>query len=220
MRMWSRGLALMIVVGVSAALAGCVDGTVGAEATSSTRPSLHSPTPTPTPTPIPTPGPSENPADPSTWLVTFAGIGPLKAGTELSEVAAELSGFEQLAAPEEQCSAYVYKLTSWSRATASGNATDHEHAVDVNVSWMGSAEAPRGADVARSPRTERGIGIGSTIAEVQAAYPDLVQTRPGAVPTYGITDGTRWILFRDLWAGGTVSTIQVGTADMIGNEVC
>ncbi|WP_157780398.1 hypothetical protein [Leifsonia xyli] len=213
-----RGLAVVVAIGAAAVLTGCAGGVAGAAATS---PAVSaSPTTTSTPTAMPSATPAADPADPSTWLVTFEGIGPLVAGSELAAVPSELSAFTELAAPEEQCSAYVYRLADTLRASTSGGRTDHEHAVDVTVSWMGSSDAPGPSDVAASPRTERGIGVGSTIAELKAAYPDLAVTHGGDVPTYGITDGTRWILFRDLWAGGTVSAVQVGTSDLIPNEIC
>lgn len=218
-----RATALAIAATVAALLAGCT----GADATpspttapTSTGPASRTPAAAePSPT-APATSAAADPADPSTWLVAFDGIGPMKAGAPLATVPDELRAFTQLSAPEEQCTAYVHELDPDLKAANVATRQDAEHVARTSVSWMGSARAPGAADVARSPRTERGIGIGSTLEELREAYPELVVTHLSDVPTYGVGDGERWILFRDLWAEGTVTVIQVGTGTLIANEIC
>lgn len=216
----ARAVALALAVAMAAGLAGCAGAVADADTASTTPAQLPAPTVSRSVTPTPSPTPTVDAADPATWLVTFDGIGPMKAGVALDDVPGELAAFRQIGAPEEQCAAYTYRLADTLKASAWGGVGDHTHAVHVGVGWTGSDDAPGAADIAQSPRTERGIGIGSTIAELQAAYPELAVTTAGAAPTYGIGDGSRWILFRDVWAGGTVSAIQVGTSTQITNEIC
>lgn len=177
------------------------------------------PTVAATATPASTPTPSSDAADPATWVISFDAIGPLVSGAPLADVPGELGAFKQLRAPDAECSAFVYVVTDHLNASVRAERGNPSRAAESTVFWKGSA-APVAADVQRSPRTATGIGIGSSLDQLKAAYPELRVTQESAVPTYGITDGSRWILFRDLYAGGTVTAIQVGTDTMIANEVC
>ncbi|MGO4301369.1 hypothetical protein [Leifsonia sp. RAF41] len=152
-------------------------------------------------------------------MISFDAIGPLVSGAPLADVPGELAAFRQLRAPDAECSAFVYVLTGQFNASVRAERGDPSRAAESTVFWKGTA-APAAADVERSPRTATGIGIGSSLDQLKAAYPELRVTQESGVPTYGITDGSRWMLFRDLYAGGTVTAIQVGTNTMIANEVC
>ena len=219
----ARGIALVFAVVLTVTMAGCAGVDAEAE-TSSASPSrtpsaATTATPPSTPTPTPTATPSTDPADPATWVISFDAIGPLVSGAPLADVPGELAAFRQLRAPDTQCSAYVYVLTDGFNASVRAERGDPSRAAESTVFWKGAA-APTAADVERSPRTASGIGIGSSLDQLKAAYPELRVTQESGVPTYGITDGSRWILFRDLYAGGTVTAVQVGTNTMIANEVC
>lgn len=125
-----------------------------------------SPTPTPTPPPFPSPtptptAPAPDPADPTTWIVSQAGMGPLVIGMPFRDAIA--------AVPQAQ------------------DACGHAYSIRPDrlffASWNGGPDDPLNVATwsrADGPRTAEGIGIGSTPDEVRAAYPDAVEvTRQG-----------------------------------------
>jgi len=151
------------------------------------------PTPTPTPTSTPTPAvPVQDPADPSTWVIGFDGAGPLRLGPPLATQTAELPDFVDKTDP--LCTGSYAWLTSpnGSRVglVAGSDGSDRTAAI-----ILGSDGYP---DLPTSPTTAAGIGVGSTLEQLQAAYPDIQLTGSYAetVYYYGITDGAGgWIVF-------------------------
>lgn len=116
-------------------------------------------TPTPTRTATPTPDPMATPpvsASPAGWVLRPDGLGPVELGMPLEQAAAEVGGMTLACAGAY----YGFDSSLW----IAGWQTD----VVNSVEWY----ARDGGTV--GPRTAEGIGIGSTIDEVRAAYPDGV----------------------------------------------
>lgn len=111
------------------------------------------PTPTSTPDPVATPPGSTSPAD---WVLSPDGLGPVTLGMLLEQAAAEVGGMELA------CTGAYYGFDNslWIASRQTG--------VVNSVAWQARAVGTLG------PRTAEGIGIGSTIDEVRAAYPDGV----------------------------------------------
>ncbi|MGA1835775.1 hypothetical protein VD659_02470 [Herbiconiux sp. 11R-BC] len=186
-------------------------------------PTLASPTPTPTATAAPTataspaPTPSAtpaspaaaapDPADPSTWLIDFAGIGPMTIGTPLAEVQAAI------ALPVDQC----LPNTAW--YSVEGGADVAATAADGGLVSAALVEGGGSPAAGHSPTTAEGIGAGSTLAELQSAYPGI-GTHPSSVGDYWfVTDGTTFINFR-VSDTGVVGAIAVSTFEVPPKEVC
>jgi len=193
----TASVALVLVAGVVAISATAALNTgapIGAAPTTSTMESPARPTPTPTSTATPpgvpgpsaTPAPLDDPADPTTWIVSQSGIGPLRIGMPFPEAVTVLPN------ASNACDhAYRGADTELFIARWGTNADDH---LDV-VSW---ARAP-------GPKTAEGIGIGSSPDDVRAAYPSGVEVQrqgtyiqtgniffrieTGAVDEIGVTSG-------------------------------
>ncbi len=166
-------------------------------------------TASPTPTPTPTPTAEADAADPTTWTITFTSIGPATLG---SDRAATRALFPTLT--DDTDPLCVGDYTSLSTAS-------------VNLLLLGGQNAPdsvaglqvSGDDLAVSPLTEAGIGLGSSLAQLQAAYPGIEVSDTGSVSSQGsVTDGAgHWIAFALI--NGLVHNIQVASeADLpVGN---
>lgn len=169
------------VVGTSVFASGALSGgTVAATPTV-----IATLTPTPTPTPAPTtptstprattppaptvpPTATADPGDPAQWRVTDEGIGPVKLGEGILDAVA---GFPDATTcrPDGDPAWIAENGSLWLVRDYEGD----PDTVGV-VSWdRYDNDAP---DFTVGPRTDRGIGIGATEAEVRAAYPDAQYT--------------------------------------------
>lgn len=189
------------------------------------------PTPTPTASAVPSPTPiqsaapttpsptqapvAENPSDPSTWTIDFDRIGPVTLGQPLPEVKAGLPAFPD--ATDSVCLPFSLYLTLPDRVTLRTLDDVDFTATAQTIELLGHP----GNNVALSPKTAEGIGLGSTPDELFAAYPDLVKTAKfyDIEQQYTITrsDG-RWIIFDVI--EGEVQIIQVGGQAYIPKERC
>ncbi|MET3565305.1 hypothetical protein ABIC47_000776 [Leifsonia sp. 563] len=170
------------------------------------------PTPTPTPTPTSTPIPAvpvQDPADPSTWVIGFDGVGPFKLEAPFDAQRAVAPTLKDVT--EQICSASYLDLEATSdlvvRIAGSQDGGQRTAAIVLGIS---QPQLPQSQ--ADSPKTSSGIGLGSTLDELEAAYPALTNTiTVRGLPQYAITNGHgSWIVFSI--AGGMVVDIQIADA--------
>lgn len=160
------------VIGVTATVAlNSGAPVVGATpSTSATRSATPTPTPTSTPTPTPPPSPSvdpsqsapptqvEDPTDPTTWMVSQAGMGPFLIGMPFPDAIILLPNARNACDRAYRSADNEFFIARWGAET--------DDPLDV-VTW---ARAP-------GPVTAEGIGIGSSPEEVRAAYPDGLEVQ-------------------------------------------
>ncbi|HOA86160.1 MAG TPA: hypothetical protein PKH61_02000 [Microbacteriaceae bacterium] len=152
------------------ALAGCAPS-----AEAPTEPSAGASQASPAPaSPMPTLGPSEAapPAepgsDPATWIVDLDGVGPIRVGGSIAEASDALVAAAYATQPPGSCESTAVNFASARAAPIvlySDEGTDRMGVVTVGGGVL-SVEQRAG-----SPRTIDGIGIGSTLADVQSAFP-------------------------------------------------
>lgn len=145
---------------------------------------------------------TDEPADPHPPLedlaVTTAGLGPLTVGVPV----ASNPGAAMITYDEDYCSQQMEEMgTEWDPALGSAGewlAAGYDPAPE----WIGGPEltTPFGvvvedgilvqvAVLASQLRTAEGIGLGSTRAELLAAYPDLVPSSPGVLSQVWVLSG-------------------------------
>lgn len=184
------------------ALTGCTAG-APAEADDAA-PTSTTTTPVATPTQA-----APDPSDVSTWVISSAGIGPIERGAAYPEVATQPPGFttdEWCPGVVEMSGADASRFTL--RLTEDGAA--------VSAIWVAPAEPG-----APAPATESGVRVGSTKAELDAAYPDLIQAGQVAAEAYVYAigdDATGWIDFTV--SDDTVTMIGVSERPLAPKELC
>ena len=210
--------ASVIVFGVAGCAGRPAAPAITAPATTPSSAASQAPTPTMEDTPTPTAAPIDS-QDPSTWVVTDAGMGPVSLGQSLPDALAAMPDGTRNDA--ETC--------AW---TAWWNAPDGRYQVyasregdageDGPVTIVESSMLPESTGLV-GPSTPEGIGVGSTLEEVQAAYPgaDFMDASDGSA-----IGGRRFIqlsdtIFLTFYEGAaTVSAVTVTEADAPPYEVC
>ncbi|WP_221585078.1 hypothetical protein [Microbacterium sp. G2-8] len=203
------------------ALAGCATGTTSGDAPDPEVTLTAGPAPA-TDSPMPPAEPSDPPdddetADPSMWEVDDGEVGPIEVGDDFRDTLAELGDDWQ---NDEQCAYMAW----WNAPDGSylvsfhhDDAADETGIIEVSVELTG--------DAADGPRTEHGVGLGSTRDEVMAAYPDAMDvpaTIGGGsylkVADDDVDDGALFFEFAE--GADTVGAMAVSAADEPAYEAC
>ena len=185
----------------------------------STTTSTPTPTVAPTKTSIPTPdaaGSAVDPSDPSTWTIDFNGVGPVALGSSFETQRDILPSFTDVT--DSICSTGYLDLKPPNQLTFIFMRPEDGSDVTAGIEF-GNLGSKLRDDRPNTPRTEAGIGIGSTLQELQTAYPTIQQTGTyGDIVTYyGITDGNgAWIVFRVM--DGAVTDIQIAHEALVPIE--
>lgn len=171
-------------------------------------------TPTPTSAAVEVHAQAEDPDDPATWVIGFDGIGPVKLGFPLAELAEETPTLSDETYDECRPSQVTLVSADELRLNAFG-ATDAEDRVG---SLYLNARLPR--DAQTLPRTEAGIGIGSTETELLTAYPGIRVTGTYSTSTYYAiqNESGTWVVF-GIW-NDQVDAIGVGPQNILPKEFC
>lgn len=211
--MRTNHFALLAVMGIAAAvLTGCAASAPGSVATEAAAPSA-SPTPTSTPSETAT----ADPADPSTWIISDAGVGPIEVG---GDFAATLTALPTEWTNDQQSCAWSAwwksEDTSWGMYFVRGNESEGDPIKEISV-YTASEVATDG------PVTAEGLGVGATKEEILAAHPEAEE---------GVSEigGGSWIrlpgdgdahVFFDFREGETVANdVVVTTMSQPSYEVC
>lgn len=176
------------------------------------------PTASTEPTPTPTATPAADPADPATWVISEAGIGPAELGGDFAAVLGLL--------PDTWKNDDVCSWTAWWTAADSSygayfvRGTESDTAPVSEVSVYSAAED---LGSVQGPRTAEGLGVGASTAEVLTEYPDAEQGSDEIgsgtwMRLPGDADGHVFFQFRD--GEDQASNVTVTSRDAPSYEVC
>lgn len=172
-----------------------------------------------TASPAPT-TPSIDLGDPSSWVITTAGIGPLTLGGSQKSEALSTTGAYDVTAPGYACPVNFYTPKT---ASDPKLVTEAFKADSIDLIMIGELGTPPAAD---SPKTPSGIGLGSTQAELLTTYPHIesLSTSVGDAGTFGETYGIRdsegrWLTFV-LDDQGQVGEIDISFTEGKSGEFC
>lgn len=187
--------------------------------TAAPEPTTPAPAPPPpdetTAEPSPDPDPPLDLADPSTWVVSEAGIGPIEPG---GDFAATLSELPDSWNNDENCS-----WTAWWNAedqTYNMNFVRGTESDDAPI-VLASASAADPVTSGAGPRTEDGLGIGSTKDEVLAQHPDAVEGQSQIGDgTWLSVPGEEAMIFFEYYTGDEANAVTVTTLEEPPYEVC
>lgn len=152
--------------------------------------------------------------DPSSWVIGSAAVGPLELGDRLSDEASSMTAFTTTV--QDACP----WVTGFDKADMPSiwipDPLDTGLIEQIVVQRWGSAAAV----ASTSPQTTKGIGIGATLDQLTAAYPDITQVEGKYAPHYSLPDDSgHWINFA-FGDYGLVDTIVVRATPVMDGEYC
>ncbi|ROS58744.1 hypothetical protein EDF42_3541 [Curtobacterium sp. PhB172] len=130
--------------------------------------------PTPTSTPSATPTSTRAPyslSDPDTWTISGSEVGPIALGGEYT---AETDDLDGVYTASDGC--LNPNVVFWYADDRNNPALTVVKADDGTIA---SVMVGMNSDEVAGPTTAAGLGTGSTLTELRAAYPDLHYTEPG-----------------------------------------
>lgn len=161
-----RTVALLGAAVVALSLSGCMAGASDVPGSSAPPTSVGSEPPA-----TPKPAPTIDADDPSTWVITSSGIGPLQLGSDFSETVDALP--DAWTHDPAQCSWVAWvnddDTTIWF-------AQDSDSAESpISTASVESTPADETAGSDDGPRTEDGLGLGSSKDDILTIHPDATE---------------------------------------------
>jgi hypothetical protein len=152
--------------------------------------------------------------DPYSWVIDFSGVGPVKLGDPIDQVEASASAYTR--EPNESCPPVVFLYADGFPSIV----VPDPYASRV-IEYIAVRDPdPQAVAAYSAPRTSVGIGIGATLEELRAAYPDLSERQVIYRTHYFVTNGSgSWITFR-VDDQELVDSITVSSNPDLPSEYC
>ncbi|KQS14774.1 hypothetical protein ASG04_02830 [Curtobacterium sp. Leaf183] len=184
--------------------------------TESSAPVIERPTVTPTPTSTRRPYALD---DPSTWTMSGSEVGPIALG---GDFAAETDDLQPTYTLDSAANCPNPDVAFFTRGDAPRLVVTR---VDGKVDGVQvGLNAPSDTTSGRAPTTAEDAGLGSTVEQLKALYPDLHDAgaygTDGAFALWSIERGGRFITFELDGDGARVGTVWVGSTEKPPYEFC
>ncbi|QPZ37198.1 hypothetical protein [Paramicrobacterium chengjingii] len=166
-----------------------------------------------------TSSPEESTPTPEAWAITETGIGPFEIGMRYADA---------LTAPgadvSELCEG-VAQVTVSDAPDATMWVMASEHDPESTLAEISvSAPADTVEDIPGGPETDKGIGLGASVDDMRATYPDARELDDTGVPDrvmyYVPADDGGGIIFTATRGGDTIWQISVTAGDAPSYEPC
>lgn len=196
---------LLLASGFVAVLSACAgDGTPAGDPT----------TGTPSATPTATVSQVQDPADPTTWIISADGVGPARLGQSVKDVEAAFPGYVDVS---DRNSCPNPLITFFGPAGSTTTDAPLLLAADETGSLIGIALTEAG------PKTADGIGIGSTMEAVKTAYPTAIAGSRGPTTEHNlltVKGSPGWISYEIVAGDQTVNQVDVMSGSLPPYEFC
>jgi len=151
-------------------------------------------------------------------VITFTGIGPLTIGGDKAAQIAKVTTYSEHGGPTT-CPAKFLTAAKGPTLIVADYTTPGRNDV-LSVAGVIGASSPATAYGRFSPATDKGIRLGSTLAQLKSAYPGIANTGSyGPEWTYyGLASGTHHMNFTV--HSGVVDSIELSSAKTPRSEYC
>ncbi|MGX5682517.1 hypothetical protein [Schumannella luteola] len=204
---------LIAAIAATVLLAGCAPAADPAPSPSPTATATATSTPTPTPTP------TLDLSDPANWVIGFDSVGPFEFGQPIADARAAAAGASYV----EGEGVPDCRVAFLSREGSPSLTLPYWPDDVVTAIWvrnLGDSNVLAQDLAAASPKTEQGIGIGSTRDDVVAAYPDYTVLGEEAdfFTVYSVAGPSGYLVFTMEY--GVVEAIASTTLNNFSFEFC
>lgn len=204
---------LIAAIAATVLLAGCAPAADPAPSPSPTATATATSTPTPTPTP------TLDLSDPANWVIGFDSVGPFEFGQPIADARAAAAGASYVEGEGVPDCRWAF-LSRTSHPSLALAYFPDEAVTAIWVRNVGDSGVASTDLAAVSPKTEQGIGIGSTLDDFLAAYPDYTVLRDDGpfFAVYSVTGPTGFLIFT--FGDGVVDAIAATTVNAFTFEFC
>jgi hypothetical protein len=157
---------------------------------------------------------AQDPADPSTWIISAEGIGPMRLGDTGTQAIAATTAYVNVSDPAACPNPRAIFLGPAGSTVSNAPVV---LATDENGKVVGIASGDAGA------KTAEGIGVGSTLVAAKTAYPTGTDEKRGPTDTPNLLTvrGTPgWMSFEYDGGSATISQAQVNAGGLPPYEYC
>lgn len=157
---------------------------------------------------------AQDPADPTTWIISADGVGPARLGQSLKDVEAAFTGYVDVSDHNACPNPLITFL-----GPAGSTMADSPLLLDTDETGVvvGIAVSKVG------PKTAEGIGIGSTATAVNTAYPAAIAGSRGPTTEHNLLTvhgSPGWVSYEIVVGDETVHQVDVMSGSLPPNEFC
>jgi hypothetical protein len=208
MMLQRRASVYVVCVALSLSLVGCAGGTIDAPPEPNQTASSTEPQPSAS-TPSMSPSATQDAANPGTWIISDAGIGPVMLGSDVGSTSEAVAGAYT---SDGTCEGLRLFKSAVSNPVTSLFTSDDGSGLVHDITVRGPELS---APLEDTPQTAEGITLGSTREDLLEAYPPLESSAAAPDEPLITTVGNSYLLFEITPASGRVRGISISQSPEI-----